>query len=199
MKADVKSWIEDGRLQVHVDLKGDLPGHPFRGNQWSGGGVGSSVIDGLDVESGTWGQAIGERVRMDVDTGYPESGKMPKSVQKLVEFWESRENANAGGQQYKQNIIPVNDRKLTSEELSKIDDGKGRKNRTSVDIDDLETRQSWIDPRKLVRMTQNVSGDGDRPTVMRLDNGKFLLLDGNHRAVLDIQMGKKQIEVDEYI
>lgn len=37
MKADVKSWIQDGRLQVQVDLKGDLPGHPFRGNQWGEG------------------------------------------------------------------------------------------------------------------------------------------------------------------
>lgn len=40
MKADIKSWVERGRLQVHVDLqtKGDAPGHPFRGNQFSGGG-----------------------------------------------------------------------------------------------------------------------------------------------------------------
>lgn len=30
----------NGRLQVSIDLqtKGDLPGHPFRGNQWDGGG-----------------------------------------------------------------------------------------------------------------------------------------------------------------
>lgn len=26
-----------GRLQVEINLKGDLPGHPFRGNQWEGG------------------------------------------------------------------------------------------------------------------------------------------------------------------
>jgi len=45
MKADVKSWIQDGRLQVQVDLKGDLPGHPFRGNQWSVGGGSRSEED----------------------------------------------------------------------------------------------------------------------------------------------------------
>lgn len=35
-----KSKVVDGRLQVQIDLqtKGDLPGHPFRGNQWTGGG-----------------------------------------------------------------------------------------------------------------------------------------------------------------
>ena len=32
-----KSSVVGGRLQVQIDLKGDLPGHPFRGNQWSGG------------------------------------------------------------------------------------------------------------------------------------------------------------------
>lgn len=34
-----KSRLVGGRLQVEIDLKGDLPGHPFRGNQWSGGGA----------------------------------------------------------------------------------------------------------------------------------------------------------------
>lgn len=53
--ANVSAAIVDGRLKVHVDLqKGDLPGHPFRGNQWSVGGGGVSVdpkrIDGLSLE-----------------------------------------------------------------------------------------------------------------------------------------------------
>lgn len=34
--------VKDGRLQVRIDLKGDLPGHPFRGNQWTGSGGGGS-------------------------------------------------------------------------------------------------------------------------------------------------------------
>jgi len=44
MKILAGAKIVDGKLQVHIDiqdseldLKGDLPGHPFRGNQWSGG------------------------------------------------------------------------------------------------------------------------------------------------------------------
>lgn len=36
------SRVVGGRLQVQIDLKGDLPGHPFRGNQWSGGNTDSS-------------------------------------------------------------------------------------------------------------------------------------------------------------
>lgn len=45
MKADVKQFWKDGRLQVQIDLKGDLPGHPFRGNQWDGGSGGSGEWD----------------------------------------------------------------------------------------------------------------------------------------------------------
>lgn len=43
------SRVVGGRLQVQIDLKGDLPGHPFRGNQWSGG-VGGS--EGFPSSSG---------------------------------------------------------------------------------------------------------------------------------------------------
>lgn len=37
--AKTTAAIVNGRLQVQIDLqtKGDSPGHPFRGNQWSGG------------------------------------------------------------------------------------------------------------------------------------------------------------------
>jgi hypothetical protein len=39
MKVKAEAEVVGGRLQVQIDLqvKGDLPGHPFRGNQWSGG------------------------------------------------------------------------------------------------------------------------------------------------------------------
>jgi len=38
--AKAHATVVNGRLQVSIDLqtKGDLPGHPFRGNQWSSGG-----------------------------------------------------------------------------------------------------------------------------------------------------------------
>lgn len=49
--AVVSAKIVDGRLKVHVDLqKGDLPGHPFRGNQWEGGQGGSaSPVDKIEA------------------------------------------------------------------------------------------------------------------------------------------------------
>lgn len=34
----VSAKMVDGRLQIEIDIKGDLPGHPFRGNQWTGSG-----------------------------------------------------------------------------------------------------------------------------------------------------------------
>lgn len=38
VQSTVSAKMVDGRLLVEVDQKGDLPGHPFRGNQWSGSG-----------------------------------------------------------------------------------------------------------------------------------------------------------------
>lgn len=35
----VSAKMVGGRLQIEIDLKGDLPGHEFHGNQWDGGGV----------------------------------------------------------------------------------------------------------------------------------------------------------------
>jgi len=51
------SKVVDGRLQVQIDLKGDLPGHPFRGNQW-GGGSGIMAPD-RDMGSGTFDDEYG--------------------------------------------------------------------------------------------------------------------------------------------
>jgi hypothetical protein len=45
--AVVSAKMVDGRLKIHVDLqKGDLPGHPFRGNQWAGGRGDASLAEG---------------------------------------------------------------------------------------------------------------------------------------------------------
>ena len=43
--------VVDGRLKLQIDLKGDLPGHPFRGNQWSGG-QGEMMAPDRDMGSG---------------------------------------------------------------------------------------------------------------------------------------------------
>lgn len=49
----VSAKMVDGRLQIQIDLqtKGDFVGHPFRGNQWSGGG-GEMMVPDRDMGSG---------------------------------------------------------------------------------------------------------------------------------------------------
>jgi hypothetical protein len=50
--AKTTAAIVNGRLQVQIDLqmKGDAPGHPFRGNQWTGGGSGVVTVDDTEEE-----------------------------------------------------------------------------------------------------------------------------------------------------
>lgn len=48
----------DGRLQIEIDLKGDLLGHPFRGNQWSGSGPHGEPVK---REARKKGESVGAR------------------------------------------------------------------------------------------------------------------------------------------
>lgn len=85
MKVDVEQKFVGGRLQVHIDLKGDLPGHPFRGNQWSGG----QVSDVNELDDKTLESVFGIRRRQDAA---PEGGIRSQTFQGMgsVEEWEVR-------------------------------------------------------------------------------------------------------------
>lgn len=87
------SRVVGGQLQVQIDLKGDLPGHPFRGNQWEGGAGGEhgAAVSGEMPEekpAGLFGstQVAGvaaaqvHAVLDDLTTRFPRIGKMIEHV-----------------------------------------------------------------------------------------------------------------------
>lgn len=65
-----------------VTLKGDLPGHEFRGNQYEAGGGSGGGEDGGSFSSGN---VSGEK--------YTSGSSVPKKVKKEVETWEGARRA----------------------------------------------------------------------------------------------------------
>jgi hypothetical protein len=87
----ISAEIIDGRLKVQVDLvdgdleeKGDKPGHPFRGNQWEGGGSGqvsSSGLRGKDEQEKTAAVSSAiQRVAGVAERVVPGLGDAPLSI-----------------------------------------------------------------------------------------------------------------------
>lgn len=73
--------VVSGRLQIQIDLKGDLPGHPFRGNQYSGGAGGQMAPD-RDMGSGVASQQ--PKVSAKVSVPAKELKKLPKEQKQEI-------------------------------------------------------------------------------------------------------------------
>lgn len=98
--AKTTAAIVNGRLQVQIDLqmKGDAPGHPFRGNQWEGGGGPEGSESGrssvlVEDKSNPWlSGPKAEKIRAAVE-GMPDSVKaMVKAAGIKVEYVDSVES-----------------------------------------------------------------------------------------------------------
>lgn len=143
-----------------------------------------SKIEGLT--SGSWDSS---KVKTDIDTGYPKASELPKPVVKMIDQLEALPDVKMpSGNIYKANPLPQVDVSLTADQKRIIAEAKKVTNVT-LDPATLVSKQNWIDQHRLVRMTGN-NTTGEAIKAVKLTDGRIMVIDGNHRAVLGIMEGK---------
>lgn len=164
-----KSRLVSGRLQVEIDLKGDLPGHPFRGNQYSGGVGDRPALEEEELEaaqklglpttySGTHDRFAAKGRGMAVDNPLPRAtnGVEFKDVLNLSESFF---------------------------ELGKTEE---------MPISELKTVQDFVRPIAIERI---VDGSlSTRPIIVTV-GGERVIVNGNHSVVAAKIMGKDVVKV----
>lgn len=179
MKVVASQKVVDGRLQVHIDLqiKGDLTGHPFRGNQWTVGGGSRSV----------------------------------EEVKQAIEKLDALPSAEEGYRHFDDDIDQIRTLSFGFAGVGKLFGGIGKTTftRTGVEME-LDPAKVFYGQISVTRegVRRKLTGDDPKaeefgamglPTVV-LENGKYYLQNGFHRAAADVlMMGKFRAVVAERV
>lgn len=175
------------------DNGGGNPNHdPATGQFAEGGGSSEASNSNVSHDGGSWeGHA-----NYDVESGKhvwlnptPEAEKVITAVNRLPEDTTQHRN-------YKENPLPRVERPTLPKDFDERV-AQGRYALKEVPASKLVSHQQWVDDWRLVRMTatsktelDNMSHSQKYPTAIKLPNGKYNIIDGNHRAVLNSILNK---------
>ena len=121
-------------------------------------------------------------------------GSVKEKISNLPKYEGGDAPSKEGDKNYVENPIPSNP--IRTSLLYEMTEGR-QSTDGEVSLSDITSGQRWVNKKTLGNVA-DYEGDKETPEIVKLKNGKYAVLDGNHRIAHALMMGQTKIKARIY-